>query len=187
PQTETDTAYVHSDGMYYDAKTNTWCLTAPVVINGKECAIVGASAVTSGVAHVAVLGGVNKDVFTRALNHPEEGYLAHSPEWYQFNKEIYLYHTITNSWVSEAQSEMLARAGAAIVPFKGDWYIIGGETKPGVRSAEVSAVTMEQRVGFGWLNWTVLIVYMIGMLGLGYFFMLRENSSEDFFKGGGLD
>ena len=185
PATEIDTAYVHSDGLYYDAKTNTWCPTAPVVIDGEECAIVGASAVTSGVAHVAILGGVNKDVFTRALNHPEEGYLTHAPEWYQFNQEVYLYHTITNSWVSEAQSEKLARAGAAIVPFNGDWYVIGGESKPGVRSADVTVVSMEQRVGFGWLNWTVLIVYMIGMLGLGYFFMLRENSSEDFFKGGG--
>ena len=185
PATESDTAYVHSDGLYYDAKTNTWCSTAPVVIDGKECAIVGASAVSSGIAHVAVLGGVSKDVFTRALNHPEEGYLTHAPEWYQFNQEIFLYHTITDAWVSEAKSEKLARAGAAFVLFEGDWYIIGGETKPGIRSAEVTAVTMEQRVGFGWLNWTVLIVYMIGMLGLGYFFMLRENSSEDFFKGGG--
>ena len=185
PATESDTAYVHSDGLYYDAKTNTWCPTAPVVIDGKECAIVGASAVSSGIAHVAVLGGVSKDVFTRALNHPEEGYLTHAPEWYQFNQEIFLYHTITDAWVSEAKSEKLARAGAAFVLFEGDWYIIGGETKPGIRSAEVTAVTMEQRVGFGWLNWTVLIVYMIGMLGLGYFFMLRENSSEDFFKGGG--
>ena len=185
PATESDTAYVHSDGLYYDAKTNTWCPTAPVVIEGKECAIVGASAVSSGIAHVAVLGGVNKEVFTRALNHPEEGYLTHAPEWYQFNQEIFLYHTITDAWVSEAKSEKLARAGAAFVPYNGEWYIIGGETKPGIRSAEVTAVTMEQRVGFGWLNWTVLIVYMIGMLGLGYFFMLRENSSEDFFKGGG--
>ena len=185
PATESDTAYVHSDGLYYDAKTNTWCPTAPVIIEGKECAIVGASAVSSGISHVAVLGGVNKDVFTRALNHPEEGYLTHPADWYQFNQEIYLYHTITDAWVSEAKSEKLARAGVAFVPFNGDWYIIGGETKPGIRSAEVTTVTMEQRVGFGWLNWTVLIVYMIGMLGLGYFFMLRENSSEDFFKGGG--
>lgn len=185
PATESDTAYVHSDGLYYDAKAQTWKPTAPVVIDGKECAIVGASAVTSGVAHVAVLGGVNKDVFTRALNHPEEGYLTHAPEWYQFNQEVYLYHTITNSWVSEAQSEKIARAGAAVVPYQGSWYVIGGESKPGVRSADVTEVSMEQRVGFGWLNWTVLIVYMIGMLGLGYFFMLRENSSEDFFKGGG--
>ena len=118
------------------------------MIDGKECAIVGASAVTSGVAHVAVLGGVNKDVFTRALNHPEEGYLTHAPEWYQFNQEIFLYHTITNSWVSEAQSEKIARAGAAVVPYQGSWYVIGGESKPGVRSVDVTEVSMEQRVGF---------------------------------------
>ena len=185
PATTSDTAYVHLDGLYYDAKNNEWKKTSPVIIDGKECAIVGASAVVSGIAHIAILGGVNKDVFTRALNHPEEGYLTHAPEWYQFNQEVLLYHTITDSWVTEAQSEKLARAGAAIVPFNNKWYIIGGETKPGVRSAEVTEVSMEQRVGFGWLNWTVLIVYMIGMLGLGYFFMLRENSSEDFFKGGG--
>jgi len=185
PATESDTAYVHSDGLYYDAKSNAWKSTSPVVIDGQQRAIVGASAVTSGVAHVAVLGGVNKEIFTRALNHPEEDYLTHAPEWYQFNQEVLLYHTITDSWVTEAQSEKLARAGAALVPFNNKWYVIGGETKPGIRSADVTEVSMEQRVGFGWLNWTVLIVYMIGMLGLGYFFMLRESSSEDFFKGGG--
>ena len=183
--TSSDTAYVHSDGLYYDAKNNEWKNTSPIIIDGKECAIVGASAVVSGIAHIAILGGVNKDVFTRALNHPEEGYLTHAPEWYQFNQEVLLYHTLTDSWVTESQSEKLARAGAAIVPFNDKWYVIGGETKPGIRSAEVTEVSMEQRVGFGWLNWTVLIIYMIGLLGLGYFFMLRENSSEDFFKGGG--
>lgn len=44
---------------------------------------------------------------------------------------------------------------------------------------------MNSNVSFGWLNWSVLIVYMLGMLLLGYFFKRRAAGTDDFFKGGG--
>ena len=65
--------------------------------------------------------------------------------------------------------------------------VIGGEEKPGVRSADATRVDITYTAHFGWLNWTVLIVYLLGMVYLGYYFMKRaSNSSDDFFKGGGL-
>ncbi|MFI3315221.1 MAG: sodium:solute symporter, partial [Rikenellaceae bacterium] len=38
---------------------------------------------------------------------------------------------------------------------------------------------------FGALNWSVLVLYLLGMLGMGWYFMRRSKSTDDFFKGGG--
>ncbi len=185
PCTVRDTAFVHSDGVYFDAAKHEWKPVSPAIVDGEERAIVGATAVSSGVAHVLIMGGVNRRVFLDALNHPQTDYLTHPAEWYRFNDELLVYQTITDAWATESQHEGLARAGAAVVPYDGGWAVIGGETKPGIRSAAATAVKMDSRVSFGFLNWMVLAAYLIGMLGLGYYFMLRESSSDDFFKGGG--
>ena len=46
-------------------------------------------------------------------------------------------------------------------------------------------VRFEKETHFGWLNWVVLILYLVSMLGLGIYFMRRESGSDDFFRGGG--
>jgi SSS family transporter len=42
------------------------------------------------------------------------------------------------------------------------------------------------RAAFGWLNWTVVAVYLAGMIGVGWWFMKREasGSTEAYFRGG---
>lgn len=40
-------------------------------------------------------------------------------------------------------------------------------------------------VTFGWLNWSVLIIYLTGMMLLGYYFKHRAKRADDYFKGGG--
>ena len=98
---------------------------------------------------------------------------------------MYVYHTITDTWVAEPGSPLLARAGAGVVQVGADWIVVGGEEKPGVRSAAVTSMQMAFTPSFGWLNWTVLVAYLLGMVALGYYFMRRESGADDFFKGGG--
>ncbi|MGN1259966.1 MAG: cyclically-permuted mutarotase family protein, partial [Alloprevotella sp.] len=199
-------ACVHENGVVYDPRTNAWKTTAPVAPNGRPMAIVGATAVTSGYSHVVCFGGVNREIFLDAITRParlaaaqEQGdtalvarleqeqaaYLLHPEAWYQFNDELLIYHTITDTWVTESRSPKLARAGAAVVRCGNRWVVVNGESKPGIRSTDVTAVSMTVRTDFGWLNWTVLALYLLGMLALGFYFMRREGGSEDFFKGGG--
>lgn len=198
--------YIHNDGLYYSPQLKAWKKTATIMPHGRRMALIGAQAVPSGCAHIVFFGGVNIDVFDEALNRnarllkAEEigagtrveklrqeaaDYLRHPVEWYCFNNELMVYHTITDTWVSESRSPRLARAGAAVVSHGGEWYVVDGEEKPGVRSADVTAVRMDVRTNFGWLNWTVLVVYLLSMLLLGFYFMKREGGSDDFFKGGG--
>lgn len=183
---ERGTAY--SDGFAYNPATNLWTKVAPIIPFGRKeaMALVGASAVPSGCAHIVFMGGANKDIFEAAINEPAQpDYLKHEPAWYRFNDELLIYHTITNTWVTESRNPLLARCGAGVVKADGEWIVICGESKPGIRSADVTAIEMTMRPTFGWMNWSVLILYLVGMILMGYYFMKREGDAEDFFKGGG--
>ncbi|MEG1579846.1 MAG: cyclically-permuted mutarotase family protein [Bacteroidaceae bacterium] len=200
PASEQKQATIHLYGLCYNPRTKAWTKTAPTH------ALIGCAAVASGSAHIAFVGGVNGTIFSKAINRPyflakakaegnkeevkkleaeAKNYLNHPVEWYKFNADILLYHTITDTWVSEGYSPLLARAGAGLVKNGQTWYVINGESKPGIRSADVTKVDLTTRASFGWLNWTVLALYMASMLLLGYYFMRKEASSDDFFKGGG--
>ena len=175
----------HSDGVTYNPKTNEWTKTAAL-----DGTLTGAAAVASGCGHVLVFGGVNKDVFEQAISHPQPDYLTHPAGWYRFNDKIAVYSTVTDSWCTIEGNTAFARAGAAVVTYKdalgaSHWTVIGGEEKPGVRSADVTDVEMTYTASFGWLNWLVLVLYLVGMILLGVYFMRRQKGGEDFFKGGG--
>ena len=208
-------AVVHTDGWMFDPKAGQWQRMADIVPHGRTEAMgmVGATAIASGCAHIVFAGGVNRSIFLDALNRPmriastehdlmrspstslkadlerlrreQAAYMLQPAEWYRFNTELLIYHTITDTWVAESHSPRLARAGAALVQCGDEWVMVDGESKPGIRSADVTAVKMTMRPSFGWLNWAVLIAYLAGMVALGYYFMRREGDADDFFKGGG--
>lgn len=215
PATKTEQAWAHTDGWCFNAATRQWSKMADIVPHGQTepMTLAGAIGISSGCAHIVFVGGVNKQVFEQAVNRPllieqtekclqrtptlalqqqlnrlnqeQAAYLNHPEGWYRFNNELVIYHTITDTWVTESQSPLMARAGAAFIRCGHEWIVVNGETKPGIRSAAVTAVKMDMRPTFGWINWTVLIAYLVGMVLLGYYFMRREGDADDFFKGGG--
>ena len=151
-------------------------------------AIVGSTCATSGYSHVLFFGGVDHDIFLSAISGQQDSlYLRHQPEWYRFRKDVLTYHTITDSWGLLPGDKLLARAGACLTPEVGGkgWSYSGGELMPGVRSADVTHVEVTNDKRFGWLNWTILVLYLVGMLLMGFYFMRKEKGADDFFKGGG--
>jgi len=198
---------VTTDGLEFDTTTGKWTKTGVVVPKDYEpFSLHGASGFPLGMNHIMFVGGVNHDRFSKAWQKERDGklalekgdtaavnqfgswkkeYLSHEPAWYKFNKEVLVYHTLTKSWTVGDEYPFPAPAGAKIVPWKEGWLIINGETMPGIRSAKVYYGELKANPKFGWINWLLLIVYLGGMLYLGYFFMKRENGTEDFFKGGG--
>ena len=196
-----------ANGVYFDPRKGNWYATS--LMDG---ALVGSSAIPSGAAHILCFGGVDKDIFEAALERnaliadtttaaeqlaalrdETYSYMTQDPAWYKFRRSIAVYHTVTDSWAEVFDSPLIARAGAAVMPVpssKGSAslsaLVVGGEEKPGVRSSDVTRVDIGYTAHFGWLNWTVLILYLLGMVYLGYYFMKRaSNSTDDFFKGGG--
>ena len=181
-----------TNGVAYDFNTKQWRTTGTIQPYGEATpvALIGASAVASGCGHIVCIGGVNKDVFEQALASPADDYLTHPADWYKFNQNLIVYQTVTDAWARLFEGKELARAGAAVVPVKDamgtqHWYVINGEEKPGVRSAAVTEASVSYTAHFGLLNWAVLILYLVGMIGLGVYFMQRQKGGEDFFKGGG--
>ena len=173
---------VYTYGLKLNLKTLDWSKITP----HKGTAIVGSCATPCGYSHILFFGGVDYDIFLSAIQGRQDSlYLRHEPSWYKFRKDVLAYHTITDSWMTIPGDEALARAGAALTPFEGGWYYSGGETMPGIRSDKISRIETKRDTSFGWLNWTVLGLYLLAMLGMGIYFMRRENGAEDFFKGGG--
>ena len=183
---------VYTRGLKLNLKTLEWKETAPAKVplshgrkDGDE-AIIGSCATTSGYSHILFFGGVNYDIFLSAIQGKQDSlYLRHEPAWYKFRSDVLAYHTITDSWTLIPGDSALARAGAALTPFDGGWFYSGGETMPGIRSAQVSRIELKHDTHFGFANWSVLAFYLIAMLGMGIYFMRRENGADDFFKGGG--
>ncbi len=188
---------VNTKGLKLNLKTFEWQETSSSTINvspykgevgrgSGSVALVGSSCAPCGYSHILFFGGVNYDIFLSAIQGKQDSlYLRHEPSWYKFRSDVLAYHTITDSWMTIPGDTALARAGAALTPFDGGWYYSGGETMPGIRSDKISRIETRHETHFGWLNWTVLILYLVAMLGMGIYFMRRENGAEDFFKGGG--
>ena len=204
PKTGTMAAAVHTDGVYVTIAelkkggATQWKRTAPALAWSEKVtdgarkqhiqAIVGSTCSPTGYSHVLFFGGVDHNIFLSAIEGRQDSmYLRHAPQWYKFRKDVLTYHTITDSWGILPGNSLLARAGACLTPEadgKG-WSYSGGELMPGVRSADVTHIEVSNEKDFGWLNWTVLILYLVGMLGMGFYFMRKENGADDFFKGGG--
>ena len=188
---------VQTHGLKLNLMTLEWKETSPAILpslggDGGGCegarpqALVGACSTPCGYSHILFFGGVNYDIFLSAIQGKQDSlYLRHEPAWYKFRQDVLAYHTITDSWMTIPGDSALARAGAALTPYDGGWFYSGGETMPGIRSAQVSRIETKRDTHFGWLNWTVLAFYLMAMLGMGIYFMRRENGAEDFFKGGG--
>lgn len=164
PSDDGDEARLQAGGCMYDPATGQWTETAPLRLEGDTAlrALVGAvGAASADGRRLLFAGGVNGERFLRAVNRPlllqqaqtdgdnervadleAEGtaYLRHPEAWYRFGEAIVAYDPAADTWTRVADFPQLARAGAALIPWDNRWYVVNGESKPGVRSCDVTAV-----------------------------------------------
>lgn len=137
-------ASLETDGLAYDIKKKKWvALNAPLDRNGNEVSTGGGVAVNLPDGRIAVVGGVNKDVFIEALRNQAPDYLSHPVEWYKFNSFILVYDPATESWEIADDTPAAARAGAgAAVAHDGTVLLVGGEIKPRIRTADILKINL---------------------------------------------
>ncbi len=163
--------YRYTPGRGEDKFNGTWQRIADM-----PRAAVGAPspAPALGLAHFIVMGGID----TETAQHTD---LENYPE---FPHDILAYHVKNDIWMTMGQMPPgSSRLGTPATFWNTQWVIPSGEARPGIRSPKVYAFTTANR--FGWLNWLALILYLVVMLGMGFYFSKRGSGTKDFFLAGG--
>ena len=186
----------YSSVFRFRTRQNIWERRRDIHIPGKgEMALAAAASVTSGSSYIILFGGDTGTVFSQveeAIHRAGSGNgvmaSVRDSLWRThpgFNDDILAYNTITDAWYVAGKWEGRAPAVTSALWWNDRIVIPGGETGPGIRNPEIIAFNMGHRPGFGWVNYMVLVVYMAGMLGVGFYFMKRGRNADDFFKAGG--
>lgn len=150
------------------------------------------TAVPAGASHLLMLGGVDM-AFLRSLQDREKFPTLNAArqgfDHPGFPRTIWGYHTITNTWAKhgEIPAGQKATVTAPVVLSGKEFLIPSGEWSPKLRTPSVYGGLIEaNRAAFGLINWIVVAVYLMGMVGVGYWFMKKEaaTTTDDYFRGG---
>lgn len=146
-------------------------------------------AVPVGSSHLLLLGGVNVAFLKQQIaDRPQLNGQGH--EHPGFPRTLWAYHTITDTWAEAGQlpEKVAVPVTVPVVPTsQGSFIVPSGEIKPGVRTTQVIQGQIQpKRAAFGWVNWTVVGLYLALMVGIGYWFMTHEaaSSTDAYFRGG---
>lgn len=147
PKTDDALASMPENGWKYNLKDKSWTeVEAPRNAQGEIIALAGGAALASADGtRILCIGGVNQEIFPRALNGELSGpsYMEQPVEWYKFNRSLLGYELAEQSWEVLEEREEGARAGACLVT-DGTWYyIVNGELKPGIRTPAINRFRME--------------------------------------------
>jgi SSS family transporter len=133
----------------------------------------------TGASHLLVIGGDDGRLvsFEPKSEHPG------------FPRDIVGYDTVTDTWavLGSVSEGIPAVVTAPVVVWQGRDWVVSGEVRPAVRTPAVSGIVAKPvKTAFGALNWTVVVVYLAAMIGIGVWFMKREAASttEAYFRGG---
>lgn len=138
--------------------------------------LMAGTAMAVGQSHVMVTSFANSENFFLAdeLKDDHPG----------FPKYAWSYHTITDSWTPAGKTPA-AHVTTNPTMWDGDMIIASGEVRPRVRSPKIYRISVVPHSrSFGTLNYVVLIGYLLTMVGVGLYFARRNNSTDQFFRGG---
>ncbi|SDM70125.1 sodium:solute symporter family transporter [Kriegella aquimaris] len=200
-QTKGQESHIHNTYITYDLKSGEWDKQNTIIVNGEARKIMGASATAEGSMGILVYGGDDGKVFLELekleseINSGQNDSIAqkriikknkilnnHSG----FSNEILAFNTITEKWFVYGTSKTSLPVTSLSFSDKDSFYIISGETSPGIRTAESSKITLlTDNHSFGFWNYVVLIAYLLITILIGLYFANKQRSTADYFSGGG--
>jgi len=148
-----------TDGLEYNPKTGMWTKLPEIAPIGQQAiSLHGGSAIAMGTQHILFTAGINREVLA--------------------------YHTITQTWIKVEDFPFPGFTETTMVKWDNGFVVVNGEIKPGVRSPRIFFGKSLYTPKFGWINWSVVILYLLLMVFIGYYFMRREEGTDTFFRGG---
>ena len=197
--------HISTTFLSYDPAQDKWSDEKEIVAEkgGAPLSLGGACGIAVGDQHIIFTGGYNKEIFEAAiererfiknisddaekdkLNKEAVEYLKKPLDFFQWNNRLLAFHTVTETWHTIDQVPFRPTCGSVLLHNEEKFYLVNGEIKPGIRTPDIHVFTLDKESHFHKIDYTILALYLVGMLGLGFFFMRRENGTEDFFKGGG--
>lgn len=180
-------AYLKDAWKYEPAKGWSRVADLPYALAG-----VPGPAFAAGQSHLLLLGGddgiLAPDIFTLKDRHPG------------FSNKILSYHTVTDKWVVADSLPVKIRKDADVSPEKSEYapvttplviwdghmVLAGGEVRPSIRTNRVWMASVEKPAShFGLLNWGVIVLYFLVVIGIGIWASRKMNGSTgNFFLGG---
>lgn len=176
-----------------------WTPKGDVTIDGKPVVTMFASVVPFGSGHILLIGGDDGSELIRRAGLERQIAAAATPaeadslksilkqaftDHKGFSKQILAYHPITDTWFSMGEAEQPFPAVTTAVVAGKNILLPSGEISPGVRTPDIRTVTIIDTAEFGWGNYAVVVAYLLVMMGVGFYFSRKANTTEQFFKGG---
>lgn len=156
-----------NDGYRYDPKSKSWKEIAGIAVDGKPYYPSAAPAIHSGVHHLLLFGAGDPG--------SSSGY----------RREVLAYHTITNTWAVADTSPEILPMGTSANWWNGNIVLAGGESPSGEAISSVwQIIPIPAPSGLRWLDYVVIILYLVILVWMGAHFMKRGKTTKDYFKAG---
>ena len=151
-------------------------------------AAVPSPALRIGEAHLLLVGGGDAEALEWLKNNPGKTN-EHHPGW---TLECISYNKVVDRWAPfgkfptfPADKMDTSRVTVNTVEYGGRWFIPTGEARPGVRSPRVLSVKAVHSGDFTRLDFGVLAIYLLLLVGIGWHLSRRGKTTGDYFLAGG--
>ncbi len=137
---------LETGGLCYSPSRKKWTtVSAPADEAGEPFSVGGGASAQLPDGRIAVVGGVDKEVFLNALRHPAPDYLRHPAAWYRFNDRVAVYDPAADRWTIARRDRSCARAGAsAVATPDGRLLVLGGEIRPRIRTPRITTLNTNE-------------------------------------------
>ena len=159
-----------ADGYRYSLRYKQW-----ERISDAPHPVTAAPSLAYGQSHILIFGGATGEFIGKDLHDDHPG----------FSPDLLVYHTITDTWLTRAKIP-ISVVTAEAVAWGGGIAITSGEIRPSRRTPKVQLMIHDTgaRATFGIANYFFLILYMIGLVIMGFYFSKREKGTDDYFLAG---
>ncbi|MBN1900492.1 sodium/solute symporter, partial [Candidatus Sumerlaeota bacterium] len=154
----------------FDPAAKTWKRLS----DAPRCLMAGSGA-AFGANHILLIGGDDGGYWGQDLRNDHPG----------FPRDMaYAYHTLTDTWANMGELPQ-NHVTTNLISWENGWVIPSGEIRPAVRTPKIlkfEKIKSTRRLAG--LDYLALIAYLLSLIGMGFYFSKRENTTDDFFLAG---